>query len=361
MPLMNFPLSASQSDIDSTDAFITAYAVAATAEKERLFIALKTNWSTAIKTPNQFGHLISCLAFPQMAEFYYSVNATNSSFLKNAAEFAQICIYLNSERIKKLCELIEQRLRTRGFIDNAQEFNTLFSIFSVSSSDNKEQQQLCLNTQQLQTIYDILKPKLMMPSFFNTLDEFMKLFSSIPATEDKKTLFEKIRIELPKLVQAKNDVNHIHDNLKPKNKIESDLFKRVREIIYRLLISDRTRLDKAFHAMLFLIFDNYPGKQSEKLQSIIDATFSDPAITDLDALLEKTENAMRFIEYNITSTRLKNAINHLMANLRTDEKKIDIDHIIQLAKSKDLIVGFFTEIHMESEATAQAVTYQPEF
>lgn len=362
MRSMNSPLSTLHHDIDSIEKFVTAYTDASPSKKELLVAELKLTWMSSINAI-QFGYLISHIEYPRISECYHSAIRANHSFLKDAEEFTQICAHLDPERITLLCELMAQRLHARNFIDNATAFSAIFSVFSVSFQDGSERQ-LQLNAQQLLTVYNILRPKLGTRGFFRTLDDFVKLFSLIPTTEDKVRIFEIMHDQLPGLLKANYDVNDIYQKLEPKNTIESELFKRAREKIFRTIINNRTQLNKAFHAMLFLILDNYPGKQPEKLRSIIEAAFSDSSTTQLNALLEKTESAMRFMEFNITSTRLRNAITHLIANLRTEEKTINVDHIIQLAKSKEPIVNvsFFTR-HTEilTASAVQAATCQHEF
>lgn len=355
MPSMNSTLSTSNHNIDNIEKFLTAYINASPREKERLFTDLNPEWMSSITTI-QFGQLISHMQYHRAITCYQLITKLNPSFLNNAEEFTQICAHLAPEKIPFFCELIKQRLHTPNFIDNATAFSAIFSVFSFSPP-NGEEQKIQLNTQQLLAVYNILEPKLSTPSFFRTLNDFANLFPLIPTAEDKTKIFKMFHEQFPRSIEANCDVNYIHEKLKPSNTNESELFKRARETVFRMIINS-PHLNKAFHAMLFLVLDNYPGKQPEKLKSIIEATFSDPTITELNKLLEKTESAMRFIEFNITSTRLQNALTHLIANLRSEEKIINVDHIIQLAKSKDPIVdpSFFKK-YGEKQITTAAETF----
>lgn len=386
MPHIKTPLSTAHGNFDNTEAFVATYETADDATKNALFAALTPTWSSAIENPFQFGHIISCLKDDHMREFYRSVETTKPTFLKNLTEFTQICAYLDPDRITLFCNInaVRRRLNTYDFIDTPEKFRAIFSVFSISSPDGEECK-IYLDTEQLLTVFNIIKSTLFKPLFFRSLNDFVTLFPLIPTTEDKIKLLNTIEHELPTLIKTANDINHIQQTLKspvnakkelepePELKLELELFKKTRETIYRSLIihsrieSDNNSigLDKAFHAMLFLIFDNYPGNQPEKLKSIIETTFSDPSTTELKTLLEKTESAMRFIECNITSTRLQKALTHLIKNLRTEEKKIDVDHIIQLAINKNPFrtLSIF-EAHVESETqhtAAQPAACRHEF
>lgn len=117
--------------------------------------------------------------------------------------------------------------------------------------------------------------------FFDSLGGFLSFFVQLSTLNEKKILFENTLEKIPSLIERMDSPEKIDQQLHTDIKAEKAFFLEVRDYIFTCFIQNQDRLCRAFFAALFLIKDNYPGGQQEKIRNLIykDRSVSESELT----------------------------------------------------------------------------------
>lgn len=284
-------------------------------------------WWVSI-TPYQFGQCITDLYETHIAELLKHVLQAQPMFLKNSTEWVQTCAAVSAKTIPTFCRCLAAIINRPSFLDNARAFSAIFAPHLFLPHKKIEG----LNPEQSDALFESLKFIIRSPHFFLNLRDFIHLFLQSPGINIKTFLCDSIEAQIPILIREERDVGYIALTLTSSVIAEHPLFKNIRDKIFRAFVRTH-RVPDTVYATLFLIKDNYPGQQSDKLNNIINTllstSFSLPSIKN--EIAEKIKALIS--EENITSTRLNKAFTQLITDIE-HHQAIDIEFIIAVSQKK---------------------------